>query len=304
MTARDPKHELLLVCGKRSITMKKTLLREKFSLFLNNPDLLGRDSYSVKANVTAEVFRDFLKAAYGKEIDISETNAASLLALCDEFGFEPLRADCDRILQSSHSSHPNSNPTPALNPNSISISSPHILEERFSREEMDLRQFTANLPPSANQSPFKTLPRMLWKSEFHVKSWNLRQFTANLPPSANRSLFNTLPRMLWTSEFRVKSWNLRQSTAKLISCGDRFQKFATFWQSAEVRAFRVPTKEMLQHLTVDLHLSKMNFQFFGNDLKVNSCIAVVKNISSAITSLVKDNPWFIIFVRFRITGSL
>jgi TPR repeat protein len=45
-----------------------------------------------------------------------------LLALCNEFGYEPLRADCAKILQ------------PKANPNPPS----HFLEERISRQEMEL----------------------------------------------------------------------------------------------------------------------------------------------------------------------
>jgi hypothetical protein len=45
--------------------VKKNLLIEKFGLFLEKPDLLGRDSYDVQTNVPVQVFADFLKAARG-----------------------------------------------------------------------------------------------------------------------------------------------------------------------------------------------------------------------------------------------
>jgi hypothetical protein len=122
MAAPDPKHDLPLICRSQSFPVKKTLLMEKFSLFLEHPKLLGRDSYDVKANVTVEVFSDFLKAAQGTKINISEINAPSLLALCTEFGYEPLRADCAKHLQ------------PKANPSSPSP----FLEERVSRQEMEL----------------------------------------------------------------------------------------------------------------------------------------------------------------------
>jgi hypothetical protein len=122
MTSSDPKRDLPLICGSQSFTVKKTLLIEKFGLFLEKPDLLGRDSYDVQTNVPAQVFSDFLKAAHGTEINISEINAPLLLDLCNEFGFEPLRADCAPFLQ----------PTTNLNPPS------HFLEEQISLQEVEL----------------------------------------------------------------------------------------------------------------------------------------------------------------------
>jgi hypothetical protein len=127
MTYPDPQRALRLICTSRSFAVRKTLLRDKFGLFLNNPDLLGRDSYSVQANVTIDVFSDFLKPASGKRIDITEPNARSFLALCNEFGFEALRPDYVRILRRSPTSHPNPDPKPAIRPSSIPNSSTHAI---------------------------------------------------------------------------------------------------------------------------------------------------------------------------------
>jgi hypothetical protein len=79
----DPKHDLPLICGSKSFPVKKTLLMEKFGLFLEKPQLLGDDSYAVQANVRIEVFEEFLRAVYGNQIDISATNAHSLFDLCN-----------------------------------------------------------------------------------------------------------------------------------------------------------------------------------------------------------------------------
>jgi hypothetical protein len=72
---------------------------EKFRLFLEKPRLLAADSYALRAKVGSDVFENFLRAASGNRIDISVTNPSSLLDLCNEFGFDPLRPECDRPLR-------------------------------------------------------------------------------------------------------------------------------------------------------------------------------------------------------------
>jgi hypothetical protein len=62
MASRDPKRELLLICDSQSFSVKKTLLMEQFNLFLEKPHLLGKESYTIQANVPVSVFLDFLKA--------------------------------------------------------------------------------------------------------------------------------------------------------------------------------------------------------------------------------------------------
>jgi hypothetical protein len=130
----DPKQELPLICESKSFPVKKTLLMEKFSLFLEKPQLLGADSYAVQAKVRSEVFEEFLRAMSGNQIAISAANAHSLLDLCNEFGFDAMSPECDRVLRSNPSSSPNVN----LNLNSIPSAPAHVLEERISRQGLEL----------------------------------------------------------------------------------------------------------------------------------------------------------------------
>jgi TPR repeat protein len=101
----------------------KTILQENFSLFGDRPQLLCRDCYQVKAIVPEPFFVHFVQAAKGNHIDISEAAARPLLDLCNEFGFEPLREACERVLHQSQS---------------IPKSSADDLEERVSRQETEL----------------------------------------------------------------------------------------------------------------------------------------------------------------------
>jgi hypothetical protein len=118
MSGEDPEAEISLICGSQSFSAKKALLKEKFCLFADNVELLGRDSYRVESDASIEVFRDFLNcSAYGTPITISGTNARSILELCREFGFEALRPECDRILRAN----PNPNPSPNFDPSAFLV---------------------------------------------------------------------------------------------------------------------------------------------------------------------------------------
>jgi hypothetical protein len=64
---------------------------------------LAVSSYKVNSSVALEIFRLFLEAVEGKEIQIMEQNVADLSQVCTEFGFESLSRRISAFLDSSES---------------------------------------------------------------------------------------------------------------------------------------------------------------------------------------------------------
>jgi uncharacterized coiled-coil protein SlyX len=92
-----PKATLLL--GDASHAVAELPLVTNCILFRNNLTLAA-SPYRVNSSVRLEVFRLFLEAVEGKEIQITKQNVADLSQLCTEFGFESLSRKISAFLNS------------------------------------------------------------------------------------------------------------------------------------------------------------------------------------------------------------
>jgi hypothetical protein len=83
-----------LVCGSKSVSLRKGLLVNNFHLFADNLDLLKVDQYVVKSRVSPHVFDEFIQYAQGDSITITKDNWFSFVLLSEEFVFGRLRSAC------------------------------------------------------------------------------------------------------------------------------------------------------------------------------------------------------------------
>jgi hypothetical protein len=97
---------------------------KQLMLFRERRDLLTEGSYSVQGDVAAEFLPEFLRAIQGERVQITASNVCSLSALCDEFGFALLSADCESFLEH--------------NPNLVQNRRHYDAEERITRQEAEL----------------------------------------------------------------------------------------------------------------------------------------------------------------------
>ena len=86
-----------LVCGGEPFEVKMEVLM-RLPLFQKRPQLL-EEGYYVKAMVDADVFRDFLRAAEGENIEINSKNVFQLAGLCKEFDFRNLNGSIAEYLR-------------------------------------------------------------------------------------------------------------------------------------------------------------------------------------------------------------
>jgi hypothetical protein len=107
MTSRQSKGTMTLICCSQSFPVQKEVLLKQLALFQGRPGLIGQDSYRIEGDVSAEFVPEFIRAIHGERVRVSAPNVYSLSALCDEFGFRSLAADCESFLEHNPNRVPN-----------------------------------------------------------------------------------------------------------------------------------------------------------------------------------------------------
>jgi hypothetical protein len=82
---------LSLVHPEQTLTVPLPQATTKCTVFQKNPTLLEAP-YSLRSKVPLTLFRQFVSALEGNAIEITSANFSGLSRLCEEFGFEGLRA--------------------------------------------------------------------------------------------------------------------------------------------------------------------------------------------------------------------
>jgi hypothetical protein len=80
-----------LVHPEAMLTVRGLQAKNKFTLFQQNKALLA-SPYKPPSTVPLTLFRQFGSALEGNAIEITSANFSGLTQLCEEFGFEELRA--------------------------------------------------------------------------------------------------------------------------------------------------------------------------------------------------------------------
>jgi hypothetical protein len=82
---------ITLIHDGKPFRVGKIVVSANLRLFRDQPVLLEAESYEVRSSVAVDVFEAFVKAVEGEPIEVTESNASSLVLLCCEFGFEKLK---------------------------------------------------------------------------------------------------------------------------------------------------------------------------------------------------------------------
>ena len=74
---------------------------EKLELFKKRPEMLKREEYKVRSNVSAATLDLFLSRVFGtpSRLRVSEEDAESLRSLCDEMGFAGFDDEIEAVLR-------------------------------------------------------------------------------------------------------------------------------------------------------------------------------------------------------------
>ena len=86
-----------LVCGNEAFDVRMQVLNN-LSPFQQDPELL-EDAYRVKSKTDSRVFREFLSALSGEDIELDDRNISALSDLCKEFGFDKLKMKIDEYVR-------------------------------------------------------------------------------------------------------------------------------------------------------------------------------------------------------------
>jgi hypothetical protein len=126
------KNVLVLICRGQSFPVQKEVVMKQLMLFRGRPELLTEGSNTIQCGVAAEFVPEFVRAIQGEQVRVTETNICSLSALCDEFDFPSLRADCESFLEH--------------NPNLVQNCRLVDVEERITRQDVELAMIQNQLP--------------------------------------------------------------------------------------------------------------------------------------------------------------
>jgi uncharacterized coiled-coil protein SlyX len=80
-----------LVHPEGTLTVSSLQAKNKCTLFQQNMALLA-SPYTLRSTIPLTLFRQFVSAVEGNAIEITSANFSGLAQLCEEFGFEELRA--------------------------------------------------------------------------------------------------------------------------------------------------------------------------------------------------------------------
>jgi uncharacterized coiled-coil protein SlyX len=145
------RNEMRLVCHDTPFSLPKVLIYERLGLFNEQPELLRQTHYDVKANVTSEIFSEFIRRVQDQKIVITPENVDSLRLLAEEFRLAALIEECDGFIRDNPEPEPEQHDTDERLMNHISRLQDQIadqemviesLSHKVSISETSVRQLT------------------------------------------------------------------------------------------------------------------------------------------------------------------